>query len=62
MQVRQPLEPITNTSNQNASSSISTETATKEEMTDKKLTKEDEEKLLIGNYVHSVIQVRILKN
>ena len=52
MQVRQPLESITNTSNQNASSSISTETATKEEMTDKKLTKEDEEKLLIGNYVH----------
>ena len=43
MQVRQSLEPITNTSNRNESSSISTETSTKEETTDKKLSKEEEE-------------------
>ena len=53
MQVRQPLEPITNTSNPNESSSISTETSTKEETTDKKLS--EEEKLLIGKYIFLII-------
>ena len=52
MQVRQPLEPITQqTSKQNeSSSSKSTETLAKEEKMDNKLSKEEEEKLLLGKY------------
>ena len=52
MQVRQPLEPITQkTSKQNeSSSSKSTETLAKEETMDNKLSKEEEEKLLLGKY------------